>query len=467
MPRLVALTLVLVIAPALARAQPATDPAQPPTPANEGEPLRRSYPLMLAESAGLLAGMNIGARLLGKSYAQITLSSVVDNIRSDWVWDDDDFNTNQFGHPFQGTLYYQTARSNGFGILGSAIVTFADSLVWELAMETEKPSLNDQIITPAAGVLLGEALHRWSATLRYTRSGSAPGIVRTVLSTILEPLGTVNRISFGDAWRMAPPPPSFGYLAAGIDAVSVAFDVDSSSKVTTSGNLLHGALAFAYGVPSSPSYIPTKPFDYLDLRLEGSVSPSDYFATLRMRGLLYGWSYTSGSWLRGTWGAFGAYDFENPQRIRIGAASLGIGTTLHADLGDRAFVQATATGGVIPYGSAGGDVPGNNLRDYHRGPGSSQLVEVRLGYRGFGALRFTATGYEIDGERFQEGSEVLNTTRLEALWGLSDHNAIGLGADFGFRRAEFPDMPTQIDRSLQLRVFYALIHDRDFGGGSR
>ena len=422
---------------------------------------------MLMESAGILAGFNIGARLMGKEYAKITFSSVYDNIRSDWVWDEDAFSTNQFGHPFQGTLYYQTARSNGFGILGSAIVTFADSFVWELAMETEKPSLNDQIITPAAGVLLGEALHRWSRAVRKTRTGAPPGVVRDVLATILEPLGTVNRVAFGEAWRMRPPPPSFSYLAAGIDALSVVFDADRRSNIAARANFIHGAMAFAYGLPSTSTYTPRRPFSYIDMRLEGAVTTDDYFATLRMRGLLYGWDYAAGSWLRGVWGAFGAYDFENPERIRIGAASVGVGTTLHADLGDDVFVQATGTANVIPYGSAGGDVPGGNLRDYHRGPGSSQLLELRLGYRDIGLLRMTASGYEIDGERFQEGSEVINTTRFEALWGFAEHHAIGVGIDFGFRRAEFPDMATQVDRSGQLRVFYALIQDRDFGGGGR
>ncbi len=429
--------------------------------------LRRSYALTAIESVGVLAGMNIGAQLIGKHYAKISFKSIATNFRTDWAWDEDAFTTNNFGHPYQGTLYYQTARTNGLGLLGSAIVTYLDSFVWELVMETEIPSLNDQIVTPAAGILLGEALHRWSRAIRYTPTGERPGALRTVFSTLLEPLGTVNRLAFGEAWRLTPPPPSFGFVAAGFDGLAVTFDEGNGSKVLARTNLIHGALAYTYGLPASPEYTPRGPFDHFDARVEGAVSPDEYFASLRLRTLLYGWSYCAGSRLRGVWGAFGAYDFENPERVRISAAAVGVGTTLHLDIGERGFLQSTGTVNFIPYGSAGGDVPGNSDRDYHRGPGSSQLLEVRLGYAGLGLFRLTGAAYEIDGARFQEGSEILTLTRLEALWGFAEHHAIGVGADFGTRRARFPDMPALTDRSAHVSVFYALIQDRAFGGHRR
>ena len=48
------------------------------------------------------------------------------------VFDHDRFNTNAIGHPFAGTVYYQIARGNGFGVAASFVTTVAASTLWKL-----------------------------------------------------------------------------------------------------------------------------------------------------------------------------------------------------------------------------------------------------------------------------------------------------------------------------------------------
>ena len=48
----------------------------------------------------------------------------------DMVLDDDRFRTGAVGHPIAGTGYYLIARGNGFGVVGSAVVTVIASSVW-------------------------------------------------------------------------------------------------------------------------------------------------------------------------------------------------------------------------------------------------------------------------------------------------------------------------------------------------
>jgi hypothetical protein len=49
-------------------------------------------------------------RYVGKfEFAMVSAESVWYNLQSTWVWDQDVFITNQFGHPYQGATYYVAA----------------------------------------------------------------------------------------------------------------------------------------------------------------------------------------------------------------------------------------------------------------------------------------------------------------------------------------------------------------------
>jgi len=75
------------------------------------------------------------------------------------TFDGDHFNTNAAGHPLDGTAYYQIARGNGLGPGASFVSSFLASMFWEYFVEIpENPSLNDLILTPTAGAIIGEAL---------------------------------------------------------------------------------------------------------------------------------------------------------------------------------------------------------------------------------------------------------------------------------------------------------------------
>ena len=79
----------------------------------------------------------------------------------DVTFDGDHFNTNALGHPMGGTAYYQIARGNGLGPGASFISSLLASTFWEYFVEIpEHPSLNDMILTPTAGAVIGEATYR-------------------------------------------------------------------------------------------------------------------------------------------------------------------------------------------------------------------------------------------------------------------------------------------------------------------
>ena len=69
-------------------------------------------------SGGEVVGTNllfhvITRYIIHEDYAQITWSSIKNNFRTGFLWDNDKFNTNLFFHPYQGGLYFNCAAPTG------------------------------------------------------------------------------------------------------------------------------------------------------------------------------------------------------------------------------------------------------------------------------------------------------------------------------------------------------------------
>ena len=64
-------------------------------------------------------------------FAHITWESIGHNLKfKNWEWDDNNFKTNQFAHPYHGSLYFSSFRSNGYNFWQSAPAAFAGSFLW-------------------------------------------------------------------------------------------------------------------------------------------------------------------------------------------------------------------------------------------------------------------------------------------------------------------------------------------------
>ena len=77
-----------------------------------------------------------------------------------WRYDNNGFDINFFWHPINGAEFHLIARANDFGLYGSMAFGVATSMLWEYGLEfREKISINDVLVTPGAGVSIGEPLH--------------------------------------------------------------------------------------------------------------------------------------------------------------------------------------------------------------------------------------------------------------------------------------------------------------------
>jgi hypothetical protein len=82
-----------------------------------------------------------------------------ENVKAGPVWDEDDWVLNWITHPYCGGIYYMTARSSGFNVWESfGYSAIMSTFFWEYGIEAfaEVPSIQDLIITPVLGSVVGE-----------------------------------------------------------------------------------------------------------------------------------------------------------------------------------------------------------------------------------------------------------------------------------------------------------------------
>jgi hypothetical protein len=124
-------------------------------------------------------------------------------------FDQDRFDTNSSLHPIMGAIYYQIARGNGMGVGGSLLASFLASTTWEYTTEfIERPSLNDLILTPATGAVIGEASFRLGRLFAAGR----PGAVNCFGAVLFSPVATLNDTYVcGGAGSGTPPYDEIGF----------------------------------------------------------------------------------------------------------------------------------------------------------------------------------------------------------------------------------------------------------------
>jgi hypothetical protein len=118
-----------------------------------------------------------------------TLPPKFDATRSAFEWDGDHWTINVLGHGLLGSELYLRARTCHFGWAGSLGFTAAASAVWEYGFEANgvRPSAQDLIYTPLAGLVLGEA--RFRAARALEGQGGFAGVLRVAL----DPFGEAER----------------------------------------------------------------------------------------------------------------------------------------------------------------------------------------------------------------------------------------------------------------------------------
>ncbi|MDP4149762.1 MAG: DUF3943 domain-containing protein [Bacteroidota bacterium] len=218
-------------------------------------------------------------------YTHISFGNIRDNLSPhSWAWDDDGFTTNQFGHPYHGSIFYNTFRSNGYSFWQSAPAAFAGSYIWETFGENQAPAPNDFINTGMGGIVLGEMTHRLAHKIIDERRRGFRRQASEVLALIIDPANGFDRIIDGRWGRvransgMQDSTPIFAELDLGMRK----FRADH----TSSGFGLYGHVRFLYG---SPFVNYRTPFSYFSVNAELGKDDSSKLNIISVYGSLTGW----------------------------------------------------------------------------------------------------------------------------------------------------------------------------------
>lgn len=199
-----------------------------------------------------IVGSNLGLwsfdRYVQKGhYAYISWNTIKENFKHGFEWDDDHLHTNMFAHPYNGSIFFNAGRSNGFNFWQSGLFAIGGSAMWEMFMEKEYPSTNDIIATPIGGAALGEVFYRSSDLILDDRATGGERFGRELAAFILNPMRGISRVITGEAWKKRVTsgrrfgiPPICVRLSSGVRYLSNRRDEGKRSGVATEIDIEYG-----------------------------------------------------------------------------------------------------------------------------------------------------------------------------------------------------------------------------------
>jgi hypothetical protein len=403
------------------------------------------------------------------------------NLHRSWVIDNDKFSTNQFLHPYQGSIYQGLARSAGLDFWQASAYTFTGSLVWEEAGENTAPSINDQIATGIGGNFLGEPLFR-IASLLLEGGAAGPGFWRELGATAISPALGFNRLAYGDRFKAvfrSYSPAVFTRVDVGTN-LSTNFNSNINANADpsappTAQNLQRGygvaSFTMGYGLPGKPGYDYDRPFDYFNFDV--ALDTANGIESIFSRGLLYGAGYAAGANYRGVWGAYGLYEYVAPNIFRVSSTAGAFGTTAQWWLSRDIALQGTALaalgyagGGVIR--GAGVTAPGPNgegLRNYHYGLAPEAVLALRVLFGDRVALDATGRGYYISRIAASEstGSETITLADVALTFRVYKLNGLTVRYTRSGRDGRYVGLPNSHQTVTTINVGYTLLGNARFG----
>lgn len=363
----------------------------------------------VAEATGINAFVHCYDRFVTKKdFAKVNLHTIHNNFKKGFVWDNDQFSTNLFAHPYHGNLYYNSARSNGLSFWESAPYTIGGSLMWEFLGEIEPPAINDLMATTFGGICIGEVTHRISALILNDRTRGFNRFLRELAGTVVNPMGGFNRIIRGDAWRVRHDK----YLYHDYQRIPVGFLMTVGDRyLADDGGLFRGEhqpyLSFLLEYGDAVSTEENKPYDYFTANLSvGFTGNQPLIHGVHLLGRIWGAPIHSGQNVETEFAIFQHFNYYDSKPVKDGtsqtpyriseAASFGPGLIYRfhsagslSRLEQRVFVSGILLGGTKS------DYYNVIDRDYNMGSGYSLKFNTIMLFRNIGSFSFLADYYRI------------------------------------------------------------------------
>ncbi len=433
-------------------------------------------------------GMNVGVWafdrfVMNEDFAKISFESIGHNIKNGFVWDNDQFSTNLFAHPYHGSLYFNSARTNGLNFWESAPYAFGGSLMWEIAAEVEPPAINDLLATTFGGIALGEMTYRLSALVLDDSKRGFSRFAREFLGTLLCPVKGLNRLISGDMWKVKH---SY-YKYHDYERIPVDFTMTVGTRYLAADNhLFRGEynpyidFRFQYGDAFDTEA--TAPYDYFTARATIGLSKNQpLIGQINLLGKLWGTTTTTRSGMEVLFGIFQHFNYYDSEEVIDGSGripykisettSFGPGVIYKfpkvndmVNLEQRLFLSGILLGGSLT------DYYHVIDRNYNMGSGYSLKNNTILDFNKYGMFALNVNLYHIFSWKGYSDEDLENSNPLylnaqgdkgNALLGvvnpmieinLNEHFRVNLEMSYYYRKTHYARHDDVVSKTFETKL---------------
>ena len=394
-----------------------------------------------------------------EDFAHISTETVSENFATGFTYDRDHFNTNQSSHPYHGSLFFGTARSNGYGYWESGLFALAGSFFWECCLESEPPAINDLVNTTLGGMTRGEISHRLATIIRDNEASGSERLWREVGAAFLDPVGALSRLLRGELGRGFANPEDRFPSALAVDT-DVGYRHLSGGATDPSEAIL--SIAVRYGDPFRGEI--EHPFDSFWAAIDLNQPADQLVSRIEERGILRGWELSEpDADARHVFGFSQEYVYLNNAAQVFGSQSFSAGLLSRYALPLGLFAVTDASATALPLAgiqTTDFDNPQTG-RNFDYAPGVGVRVEARL--VGPSRADLLDAGYGVVWARTADGTSTNNTLQFfRATARLPITRTVALGGRYSWysRKTTYPAFFEARRTQSEWRAFVTLAFSR-------
>lgn len=387
--------------------------------------------------------------LSGENWSNISWETIKTNFKYGFEWDADGYLINQFWHPYHGSNYYNSARSNGLTFWDSAPYAFLGSLTWEYFYENERPSYNDIVNTPVSGIILGEISFRVSNLIIDESTVGFERVIREVTSTLVDPMQGFNRMIRGDMWKTGSSKKRDKFnviVSTGVHNVFFSSKMnDSKSYVTLRADLDYGNV---FSVTEHKN-----PFDYFTLHTEVNIAPGDNIVGILASGVLWDGKLKLFKNSKNIVGIYKEIDIHINTVYKLSATSVTGQIINTIPISSNTSMQNYFGLSAILMGGTNSQYSIEYDKDYNIGPGASVKIGAKIKFKNFGELYSNYKRYWIHTLSGADGEEFVGLLNIGVNYNLYDNTSLGIDYLLYERYGEYKYFPNTQDANSALRIY--------------
>ena len=396
------------------------------------------------------------------NWAKVSSKTWWQNISQGWEYDGDNFTTNNFAHPYHGSLFFNAGRTNGYDFWESTAWSLSGSAVWEFFGETFRPAFNDWIYTGIGGVNLGEIFYRLSSMVTDNTASGSERVWSEIFGTLINPVRGFNRAISGEMGRNFPNPKwsrPDDFLIA-FDAGTRSIDKDGDNSYTDKD--VEGI--FNFHLYYGNRFKAKKPFEFFGFNF-ALASGSPHFTTLNSSGFLFGYNLEKNKHrfdvnldfnynnlikeeISGTDTVYNGFLFGTTQLYPHIASKFPIGekTNLETQIGINAILMgATPNDYYI-------DVEGRNY-DFGPGVGTRIVASIQNGIWNYVSLLYYGAWLWTQTEP-SDSRHHIHFLIVEAQYPFTPYFSVGISAGIYWRNSYYDNYPDVTSNHPMGRIFF-------------